>query len=53
MPEYDWVTRSRQHTGCKVNVKVDGTSDEMVTLMRQGGGTVYDGVSASGDATRG
>ena len=27
------------------------TSDEMVTLMRQGGGTVYDGVSASGDAS--
>jgi putative spermidine/putrescine transport system substrate-binding protein len=35
-------------TGCKVNVKLGNTSDEMVTLMRSGG---YDGVSASGDAT--
>ena len=26
-------------------------SDEMVNLMRQGGGHVYDGVSASGDAS--
>ena len=38
-------------TGCKINVKFADTSDEMVTLMRQGGGTQYDGVSASGDAT--
>ena len=35
----------------QVNVKPADTSDEMVTLMRQGGGTVYDGVSASGDAS--
>ena len=35
-------------TGCKVNVKVGNTSDEMVTLMKTG---QYDGVSASGDAT--
>ena len=35
-------------TGCKVNVKIGNTSDEMVTLMRTGN---YDGVSASGDAT--
>ena len=35
-------------TGCKVNVKVGNTSDEMVTLMKSG---QYDGVSASGDAT--
>ncbi len=48
---YDWVHPFEQKTGCKVNVKVGNTSDEMVTLMRQGGGTVYDGVSASGDAT--
>ena len=37
-----------QQTGCKVNVKIGNTSDEMVTLMRTG---QYDGVSASGDAT--
>ena len=35
-------------TGCKVNVKVANTSDEMVTLMKTG---QYDVVSASGDAT--
>ncbi len=49
--EYDWVHPFESQTGCKVNVKPANTSDEMVTLMRQGGGTVYDGVSASGDAT--
>ena len=31
--------------------KYAGSSDEMVTLMRQGGGTQYDMVSASGDAS--
>ena len=31
-------------TGCKVNVKEANTSDEMVNLMSQGGGTQYDGV---------
>ncbi|HEY2916576.1 MAG TPA: ABC transporter substrate-binding protein [Candidatus Limnocylindrales bacterium] len=51
VPEYDWVHPFEQQTGCKVNAKPADTSDEMVTLMRQGGGTVYDGVSASGDAT--
>jgi len=49
--EYDWVHPFEDQTGCKVNSKPGGTSDEMVSLMRQGGGTVYDGVSASGDAT--
>ncbi len=48
---YDWVHGFETKTGCKVNSKVGNTSDEMVTLMRQGGGSVYDGVSASGDAT--
>ena len=38
-------------TGCQVNVKEANTSDEMVNLMSQGGGTQYDGVSASGDAS--
>jgi putative spermidine/putrescine transport system substrate-binding protein len=49
--EYDWVTPFESETGCKVSTKVGNTSDEMVTLMRQGGGSTYDGVSASGDAT--
>jgi putative spermidine/putrescine transport system substrate-binding protein len=48
---FDWVTPFQDKTGCKVNVKFADTSDEMVTLMRQGGGTAFDGVSASGDAT--
>ena len=47
-PKVDWVTPFEKQTGCKVNVKVGNTSDEMVTLMRTG---QYDGVSASGDAT--
>ncbi len=50
-PNYDWVTPFEQETGCKVTVKYADTSDEMVTLMRQGGGSIYDGVSASGNAT--
>jgi putative spermidine/putrescine transport system substrate-binding protein len=45
---YDWVTAFEKDTGCKVNVKVAGTSDEMVSLMNQGG---YDLVTASGDAS--
>jgi putative spermidine/putrescine transport system substrate-binding protein len=44
---YDWVTQFEKDTGCKVNVKTAGTSDEMVSLMTQGG---YDLVTASGDA---
>ena len=50
-PNYDWVTPFEKQSGCKVNVKYADTSDEMVTLMRQGGGSQYDGVSASGDAS--
>jgi putative spermidine/putrescine transport system substrate-binding protein len=50
-PNYDWVHPFEQETGCKVKSTIANTSDEMVQLMRQGGGTVYDGVSASGDAT--
>jgi putative spermidine/putrescine transport system substrate-binding protein len=45
---YDWVTAFETDTGCKVNVKTAGTSDEMVSLMTQGG---YDLVTASGDAS--
>src|SRR4051794_13063618 len=46
-----WVKPFQQQTGCKVNAKYAGSSDEMVTLMRQGGGSQYDMVSASGDAS--
>jgi putative spermidine/putrescine transport system substrate-binding protein len=49
--EYDWVTPFEDETGCQVNVTYADTSDEMVTLMRQGEGGVYDGVSASGNAS--
>jgi len=45
---YDWVTQFEKDTGCKVNVKTAGTSDEMVALMTKGG---YDLVTASGDAS--
>ncbi len=46
--KYDWVTSFEQRTGCKVNVKTAGTSDEMVALMNEGG---FDLVTASGDAS--
>jgi putative spermidine/putrescine transport system substrate-binding protein len=46
-----WVKPFERQTGCQVNAKYAGSSDEMVTLMRQGGGTQYDLVSASGDAS--
>lgn len=50
VPEYNWVTPFETKTGCKVKtIKEAGASDEMVTLIRQGG--QYDGLSASGDAT--
>ena len=63
---YDWVTQFEADTGCKVNVKVAATSDEMVTLMTCGGpqpsppgdaswpppgNAPYDLVTASGDAS--
>ena len=52
VPEYDWVHPFQTKTGCQVKtIKEAGSSDEMVTLMRQGGGSLYDGLSASGDAT--
>ncbi|WSJ76435.1 ABC transporter substrate-binding protein [Amycolatopsis sp. NBC_01307] len=47
-PKINWVTPFEQQTGCKVNVKPFGTSDEAVTLMKTG---QYDVVSASGDAS--
>ena len=46
-----WVKPFEKKTGCKVSSKYGGSSDEMVTLMRSGGGGQYDAVSASGDAS--
>ena len=46
-----WIKPFETETGCKVNRKYAGSSDEMVALMRQGGGAEYDLVSASGDAS--
>ncbi|WP_430592275.1 extracellular solute-binding protein [Humidisolicoccus flavus] len=43
-----WSDEFTEITGCTVNRRVAGTSDEMVTLMRTGN---YDLVSASGDAS--
>ena len=43
-----WSDAFTEETGCVVNRRVAGTSDEMVTLMRTGD---YDLVSASGDAS--
>ena len=45
---FDWVTGYENDTGCKVNIKTAGTSDEMVALMNEGG---FDIVTASGDAS--
>ena len=42
------MTQFEKETGCKVSVKTAATSDEMVSLMNQGG---YDLVTASGDAS--
>ncbi|GIH26380.1 spermidine/putrescine ABC transporter substrate-binding protein [Acrocarpospora phusangensis] len=47
-PKVDWVTEFESSTGCQVNTKTAGTSDEMVNLMKTG---EYDAVSASGDAS--
>ena len=49
--EYDWVTPFEKDTGCQVDVTYAASSDEMVQLMREGGGSEYDGVSASGDSS--
>src|SRR5258708_8038409 len=45
---YDWVTGFEKDTGCKVNVQIADTSDEMFTLMSEGN---FDLVTASGDAS--
>src|SRR5512140_1170606 len=46
-----WVKPFEKKTGCTIHAKYAGSSDEMVTLMRSGGGSQYDMVSASGDAS--
>jgi putative spermidine/putrescine transport system substrate-binding protein len=46
-----WVNPFQKQSGCKVQAKIATTSDEMVALMRSGGGGQYDMVSASGDAS--
>ena len=43
-----WADQFTKETGCKVNTKDGGTSDEMIDLISTG---QYDGVSASGNAT--
>ena len=48
--EPQWVKPFEQQTGCQVNAKYAGSSDEMVSLMKNGGGGQYDMVSSSGDA---
>ena len=45
-----WVDPFTATTGCKVNQKPAGSSDEMVSLMKDGGAGQWDMVSASGDA---
>src|SRR5258708_5787559 len=45
-----WVKPFEQQTGCQVNAKYAGSSDEMVSLMKNGGRGQYDPVSSSGDA---
>jgi putative spermidine/putrescine transport system substrate-binding protein len=46
--EPEWTKPFERQTGCKVNNKVAGTSDEMIQLIRSG---QYDGISASGNAS--
>ena len=47
-PKVDWVSEFTKSTGCKVEAKTFGTSDEALNLMKTGD---YDVVSASGDAS--
>lgn len=47
-PAVDWVSAFEEETGCEVQSKTYGTSDEAFNLMKSGG---YDVVAASGDAT--
>ncbi len=45
-----WVKPFEKQTGCIVNGKIAGSSDDMVSLMANGGGGQWDMVSSSGDA---
>jgi putative spermidine/putrescine transport system substrate-binding protein len=45
-----WVKPFEQQSGCQVHATYAGTSDQMVTLMKNGGNGQYDMVSSSGDA---
>src|SRR5260370_3704287 len=45
-----WVKPFEQQTGCQVNAKYAGRSDDMVALMKDGGGGHDDMGSSSGDA---
>lgn len=47
-PSVDWVTPFEQQSGCKANVQVANTSDEMFEKMGTGD---FDVVSASGDSS--
>ncbi len=47
-PTVNWIGPFEKATGCTVNSKTFGTSDEAVTLMKTGD---YDVISASGDAS--
>src|SRR5207237_3381992 len=46
-----FVKGFQKETGCKVNDTFAGTSDEMFTKFRSGGGGQYDLASFSGDAS--
>ncbi|MGO9912107.1 MAG: spermidine/putrescine ABC transporter substrate-binding protein, partial [Acidimicrobiales bacterium] len=46
----EWVDPFEKATGCQIHATYAGTSDEMVSLMKDGGGGQYDMVSSSGDA---
>src|SRR5919198_1630501 len=46
-----WVTPFEKQSGCKIQEKIGNTSNEMFRLMSTGGGSQYDMVSASGDAS--
>lgn len=47
-PAVDWVSAFEEETGCQVDSKTYGTSDEAFSLMKTGD---YDVVAASGDAS--
>ena len=49
--EKQWVAPFEKQSGCKVSAKYAGSSNDMFNLMTSGGGSQYDMVSASGDAS--